>query len=193
MPRIVRILPAILLVLGSHAAAAQEAGSDTARAIAETRNGIGRYMSDVRARTTELKRKIDVLGDLTDAADAISPVAMGLSLTRSRQKVENAKHTANQEPPLGEPVPTVLDIVSQLVNTPPFGMPADQLRARLFVEISRLEEDILRQSETFQREADGAESMERSLEQITAGLRSTAAAGTRALLQTRRRALKSGS
>ncbi|HEY0511350.1 MAG TPA: hypothetical protein VGH73_05575 [Thermoanaerobaculia bacterium] len=186
-------MPAILLVLGSHAAAAQEAGSDTARAIAETRNGIGRYMSDVRARTTELKRKIDVLGDLTDAADAISPVAMGLSLTRSRQKVENAKHTANQEPPLGEPVPTVLDIVSQLVNTPPFGMPADQLRARLFVEISRLEEDILRQSETFQREADGAESMERSLEQITAGLRSTAAAGTRALLQTRRRALKSGS
>jgi len=61
------------------------------------------------------------------------------------------------------------------------------------VEISKLEEDVLRQSEAFQSEANVAESLERTLAQIHGNLRATAVAGGKASLQTRKRALKMGS
>jgi hypothetical protein len=189
--RIVRIMPAVLLVFGSHAVAAQETSSDTERLLVEIRSGVNGYQADVRTRAMELSRKIEVLGDLTEAADSVSPIAMGQSLTRARQKVEEARRDADREPALGEPVPTVVDIVSQLVTSPPFGVPADKLRERLFVEISKLEEDILRQGAAFQKEAAMAESFERSLAQIQETLRSTAVSGARASLATRRLALKS--
>ena len=192
MPRIVRIVPVLLLVLGSRAVAGQQLG-DTARRIGQTRNSINAYMADVKARTVALAREIDVLRFLSDAADAVSPIAMDQSLTRARRKVEEARHTAGEEPPLGEPVPTVVDVVSLMVTTPPFGMPADQLRARLFVEISKLEEDVLRQGETLQVEAGTAGSLAGTLEQIQLSLHAAAVAGTKASLQTRKRALKSGS
>ena len=88
---------------------------------------------------------------------------------------------------------TVIAVVSQLIETPPFGMPADQLRAKLFVEISKLEEDILRQSSAFQNEAYAAEALAQSLDQIQRNLRAAAVSGGQASLVTRRRALKSGS
>ena len=192
MPRILRIVPAVLLFLGSHAAFAQDS-PDAARAIEETRRGISSYLSATQARAMELGRKIDVLGDLTDAADSVSPIALSQSLTRARRKVEEAKQEADREPPLPEPAPAVIDIVAELVKTPPFGMPADQLRARLFVEISKLEEEILRECEAFQREVSLVDTLEVTLVRIRGTLHSTALAGTRASLQTRRRALKSGS
>ncbi|HTG35668.1 MAG TPA: hypothetical protein VLB76_22325 [Thermoanaerobaculia bacterium] len=190
MLRIVRIVTAVLLVFGSRAAAAQET-SDTARLLVEIRASVGGYQADVRTRVMELGRKIEVLGDLAEAADSVSPVAMGQSLTRARQKVEEARRNADREPALGEPVPTVVDIVSHLVTSPPFGVPADKLRDRLFVEISKLEEDILRQAGAFQKEAAMAESFARSLTQIQESLNSTAVGGARASLATRRLALKS--
>lgn len=193
MSRIVRIVPAVLLFLlflGSQAALAQES-LDAAQAIEETRRGISIYLSGTQARATELGRKIEVLKDLTDAADSVSPVALSLSLTRARQKVEEAKQEADRDPALREPVPAVIDIVSEMVKTPPFGMPADRLRARLFVEISKLEEEILREGEAFQREISLVDSMEVTLVRIRGTLHSTSLAATRASLQTRRRALKS--
>jgi len=157
--RIVRIMPAVLLLFSSHAVAAQEAFSDTERLIAGLRIGASGYQADVRTRAMELNRKIEVLGFLAEAADSVAPIAMEKSLTRARRKVEDARRTADREPALGEPVPTVVDIVSQLVTSPPFGVPADKLRDRLFVEIGKLEEDILRQGAAFQKEAALAESM----------------------------------
>ncbi len=190
--RIVRIIPAVLLLLFSaHAVAAQETSSDTERLLVEIRSGVTGYQADVRTRAMELSRKIEVLGDLAEAADSVSPIAMGQSLTRARQKAEEARRTADREPALGEPVPAVVDIVSKLIASPPFGVPADKLRDRLFVEIGKLEEDILRQAAAFQREAGTAESFERSLAQIQETLRSTAVSGARASLATRRLALKS--
>ena len=189
--RIVRIVPAILLVFGSHAVAAQETSSDTERLIVGIRIGVSGYQADVRTRAMELSRKIEVLGDLAEAADSVSPIAMGQSLTRARRKVEEARRTADREPALGEPVPAVVDIVSQLVTSPPFGVPADKLRDRLFVEIGKLEEDILRQGAAFQREAAMAESFERLLAQNRQTLDYTAVSGARASLATRRLALKS--
>jgi hypothetical protein len=164
-----RIVPAVLfafsLAFGSHAAA-QEPG-DPARFLAETRKGIHAYMASVQARTMELGRKVEVLGQLTESAA--------------------------REPALGEPVTNVIAIVSQLIATPPFGMPADQLRARLFVEISKLEEDILRQAESFQSESNAAEMLARSLDQIQRSFHTAAVSGGEASLATRRRALKGGS
>jgi hypothetical protein len=189
MLRIVRIAPAILLVLGSPIAAAQEIG-DTARVVERTRFDIGAYLQDAKARAKQLERRIDVLGQLVDAADTVSPMAMSQSLTRASQKVEKARQAAEEEPALSDPVPTVIDIVSHLVTTPPFGMPADQLRARLFVEISKLEEDVLRRCDSFYREASDVELLDRTLEQIGGVLHSTAVNGGRASLQTRREALK---
>jgi hypothetical protein len=191
MLRIVRIVPAVLLVFGSHAAAAQETSSDTTRLLFEIRASVGGYQADARTRVMELSRKIEVLGDLAEAADSVSPIALGQSLTRARQKVEEARRNADREPALGEPVPTVVDIVSNLVTSPPFGVPADKLRDKLFVEISKLEEDILRQAGAFQKEAATAESLARSLEQIQESLNSTAVGGARASMATRRLALKS--
>jgi hypothetical protein len=191
MLRIVRIVPAILLVLGSHAALAQEPG-EAARSAFELRNSIARYLADAQARARELGRKIDVLNDLTEAADSISPIAMDQSLARARRKAEEAKQEADREPALREPVPAVVDIVSELVKTPPFGMPADRLRARLFVEISKLEEEILRECDALQSESQVVEAIGDTLERIRGTLHATAVAGTRASLRTRRRALKSG-
>lgn len=87
----------------------------------------------------------------------------------------------------------MVDIVSQDITTPPFGMPADQLRARLFVEISKLEEEILRQATAFQNEANTIDSLKSNLERISASLRSMAVSGGRASLAVRRLALKGGS
>jgi len=141
MLRIVRVVPVLLVVLllplASRPALAQD-GSDTVRVIAATREAINAYQRDARIRSEELGRKLEVLGDLTDAADSVSPMALAQSLSRARQKVEDARKEAGKEPALGEPAGSVVDNFRLSVTNPPFGMPADQLRARLFVELGRL-------------------------------------------------------
>jgi hypothetical protein len=189
MPRIVRIVPVVLLVLGSRAAGAQEA-PDAGRALSEARRGISLYTSAMQARVAEVQREIGVLSDLTDAADSVSVTATGLSLTRARGKAEEAKTDANRDPALDGHVLAVIDSVLELINRPPLGVPGDQLRAKLFVEISKLEEEILRQSDALLSETRQIEFLETSLEQIRGRVQSTAVAGGRASLLTRRRALK---
>lgn len=192
MSRIVRIVAVVLLALGSQAAVAQEP-VDSARALAEARRGLAVYGSAVQARVAEFGREIDVLADLTDAADSVSVVATGQSLTRARHKAEEAKADANRDPALRGIILSVVDGVSELVTKPPLGMPADQLRAKLFVEVSKLEEEILRECEAFQSESRQVETLEVSLSRIRGTLHATAVTGGRASLLTRRRALKSGS
>jgi hypothetical protein len=188
MPRIVRIVPALLL-LAVHAAAAQEEGG-SARAIARLQVDISTYQAQVQVRTRELGRTIDVLGMLTDAADMVSQFAMDQSLSRARKKIEEAKAEADREPPLPEPVPKVIDIMTGLVAAPPFGTSADQLRARLFVEIGKLEEEILHDCEVLQREAGTVYGLQQSLARIGDSLHAASVAGGRASLYTRKRALK---
>ncbi|HEY2290723.1 MAG TPA: hypothetical protein VGM86_08480 [Thermoanaerobaculia bacterium] len=189
MPRFARIVPVVLLALGSQAAVAQEV-PDAAQALSEARRGISIYASSVQARATELGRKIDVLTELTDAADSVSVMATGQSLTRARNKAEEAKKDATRDPALDGHTLAVVDSVLELVNRPPLGMPADQLRAKLFVEISKLEEEILRQCDAFLGETRQIEFLETSLERLRGTLHNTAIAGQRASLLTRRRALK---
>jgi hypothetical protein len=189
MPRLLRIVPVVLLVLASRAARAQEA-PDTGRALSEARRGINIYTSALQARVAELQREIGVLSDLTDAADSVSVTATGLSLTRARGKAEEAKADANRDPALDGHVLAVIDSVLELVNRPPLGMPGDQLRARLFVEVSKLEEEVLRQCDALFGEARQIEALETVLERVRGTLQSTAVAGQRASLLTRRRALK---
>lgn len=189
MSRIVRVVPALLLVLAAQAAFAQE-DADAARAIDQVRRTIANYQATAQARAKELERRIDVLGQLTEAADMVSPFAMDQSLSRARKKVEEARAEANREPVLQEPVPTVIDIVSGLVATPPFGMPGDQLRAKLFIEIGKLEEDILRQCEAFQKEANTVYGLQQNLARIGDSLHGASVAGGRASLYTRKRAIK---
>jgi len=189
MPRFVRIVPVVLLALGSQAAVAQEP-PDVARALSEARQGISLYASALQARATEVGREIDVLAELTDAADSVSVMATGQSLTRARNKAEEAKKDATRDPALPNHVLAVVDSVLELVNRPPLGMPADQLRAKLFVEISRLEEEVLRQSSALLGETRQIEFLQTSLERLRGTLQNTAAAGTHASLLTRRAAIK---
>jgi len=191
MPRIVRIVPVVLLVLGSQAAGAQEV-PDAAHAQSEARRGVSLYTSALQARVAELGREIDVLSELTDAADSVSVTATGLSLTRARNKAEDAKKDASRDPALAGHILAVVDSVLELVNRPPLGVPGDQLRARLFVEISKLEEEVLRHSEALLAEARQVEFLETSLERLRGTLNAAAAAGGHASLLTRRRALRSG-
>jgi hypothetical protein len=141
----------------------------------------------------DLGRRLAVLNDLADAADSVTPLTLNQSLSRARQKVEEARREASKEPPLGEPVPAVIDIVSNFVDSPPFGTSADRLRARLFVEIGKLEEDCLRRADSFQSEATGVDKLDRELQRITASLRTAAVAAGKTSLAVRRMALKSGS
>jgi hypothetical protein len=189
MPRLVRIVPVVLLALVSHVARSQEV-PDAARAFSEAQRSISIYSSAVQARATELQRKIEVLAELTDAADSVSVIATGQSLTRARNKAEEAKKDAEREPALDGHTLAVVDAVSDLVNRPPLGVPADQLRAKLFVEISKLEEEVVRQSQAFLSETRQIEFLEASLERVRGTLHSTAMAGGSASLLTRRRALK---
>jgi hypothetical protein len=196
MLRIVRVVPVLVVVLlllplGSRAAFAQD-GGDTVRAIAATREAINAYQRDARLRSEELGRKLEILGDLTDAADSVTPMALAQSLSRARQKVEDARKEAAKDPALGEPVGSVVDSLRLYVTNPPFGMPADQLRAGLFVELGRLEEDILHQSATFQSEAELIATLANNLGHIKESLRAAAVQGGRASLATRRKAIKSG-
>jgi hypothetical protein len=189
MPRIVRIVPVVLLALGSRAVLAQEA-PDSAYAMTEARRGISLYTSSLQARVANLERKIDVLAELTDAADSVSVTATGLSLTRARNKAEEAKKDAERAPALDGHTLSVVDAVLELVTKPPLGVPGDQLRAKLFVEISKLEEEIVRQSEALLSEGRQIEVLETSLEQIRGRVQATALAGGRASLLTRRKALR---
>jgi len=191
MPRIVRLVPAFLFLL-AQAAFAQDTG-DAARATSRISSAISSYQLQVQARAKELGRRIEVLGILTEAADMVSGFNMDQSLGRARKKVEEARAEADREPPLQEPVPTVIDIVSNLVATPPLGTPADQLRARIFVEIGKLEEEILQQCQAFQNEANGVDALARNLTRIEDTLRAGSVAGGKASLYTRKRALKSPS
>lgn len=189
MPRIVRIVPALLLLLAARAAVAQEDGNSF-RAIARIQVDVSTYQVQVQARTKELGRELDVLGMLTDAADMVSQFAMDQSLGRARKKIDEARAEADREPPLPEPVPKVIDIMTGLVASPPFGASADQLRARLFVEIGKLEEEILHECDALQREANTIGGIQQSLERINDSLRASSVAGVRASLYTRKRALK---
>jgi hypothetical protein len=119
-------------------------------------------------------------------------MALAQSLSRARQKVEDARKEAAKDPALGEPVGSVVDSLRLYVTNPPFGMPADQLRAGLFVELGRLEEDILHQSATFQSEADLIDTLVRNLDHVMDSLRNAAVQGGRASLATRRKAIKAG-
>jgi hypothetical protein len=186
------MVPVLLLVLGSRAAGAQEA-PDTGRGLSEARRGVSIYTSALQARTVEMEREIEVLSELTDAADSVSVTATGLSLTRARNKAEEAKKDAERDPALPNQVQSVVDSVLLLVSRPPLGVPADQLRARLFVEISRLEEEMLRQSDALLAEARQIEFLQTSLERVRDTAHAAAVAGGHASLLTRRRALKGGS
>lgn len=192
MSRFLWIVPTLFLGLGSQAALAQES-IDTRRVLAETTNSIASLLEDATARSMDLGRRLAVLNDLADAADSVTPLTLNQSLSRARQKVEEARREASKEPPLGEPVPAVIDIVSNFVDSPPFGTSADRLRARLFVEIGKLEEDCLRRADSFQSEATGVDKLDRELQRITASLRTAAVAAGKTSLAVRRMALKSGS
>jgi hypothetical protein len=192
MSRFLWIVPTLFLGLGSQAALAQES-IDTRRVLAETTNSIASLLEDATARSMDLGRRLAVLKDLADAADSVTPLTLNQSLSRARQKVEEARREASKEPPLGEPVPAVIDIVSNFVDSPPFGTSADRLRARLFVEIGKLEEDCLRRADSFQSEATGVDTLDRELQRITASLRTAAVAAGKTSLAVRRMALKSGS
>jgi hypothetical protein len=188
----VRIVPILLLILGSRRLLAQ-GPADTGDVLSEASNNFGALLEDAATRAKELGRKIDVLDDLRDAADSVSPSAMGQSLSRARQKAEQAKREAGKEPPLPESVLAMVDGVSQLVSSPPLGIPVNRLRARLFVEIGKLEEDILLDADSFLREAATIDILQSDLQRISTSLRHAAVAGGRASLAVREAALKSGS
>ena len=164
---------------------------DTARLLAEIRASLGIYSRDVRDRTNEQSRKIAVLGHLIESADSVSGAALGQSLTRARQKLEEARRLAELDPPLAEPFPSVLEFMTQALNSPPFAASAAQVRGPLFDRISQVEEHVIQQSEALQSEASMAASLEGTLLQIRGPLRSTAISGVRAAIASRKAALKS--
>jgi len=164
---------------------------DTARLLAEIRASLGVYARDVRDRTNDLSRRIAVLGHLVESADSVAGVALGQSLPRARQKLEEARRLAESEPPLPEPFPSVLAYMAQALDSPPFAASAAQLRGPLFDRISLVEEHVIQQSEALQSEATMVAALEGALIQIRGSLRSTAIGGVRGAIASRKAAIKS--
>jgi hypothetical protein len=185
-------MAAFLLLLSAAAAAlpaarAQES-PNAAKLLSDARENLRAYAEDARIRQAEVSRKIQVLRTLADAGDQISSFSMGISLDKVRGKLAEARRLAEGEPSLSEPVPSVLAALDELIAHP-VGAP-EQIKAKYFAAVSRLEEHVIQQATALEAEATNLENMERGIHTVQSGLRSVVSIGLSTVIHARRVAAK---
>lgn len=168
---------------------AQEA-VNPARLLSDIRENLRIYADDARNRQAEVSRKIQVLRTLGDAADSISSFSTSLSLDKARGKLADARRLAEAEPTLSDPVSSVLAAVDELINRSGMGQPPDQMKAKVFLVVSRLEEHVVQQVSVLEGEALTLESLERGLHMVQSNLRSVVTSGLTTVIHVRRLAAK---
>ena len=182
----------LILLLGTEASAialAQEP-VNVAKLLSDTRENLRIYADDARNRQAEVSRKIQVLRTLGEAADSISTFSTSLSLEKARGKFADARRLAEADPPLSEPVSSVLAAVDELVNRSGMGQPPEQMKAKVFLAVSRLEEHVVQQVTVLEGEAITLENLERGLHMVQSNLRSVVTSGLTTVIHVRRLATK---
>ncbi len=163
---------------------------NSARLLSDIRENLRIYAEDAKNRQSELSRKVQVLRTLGDAGDFISTFSTSLSLDKARGKLADARRMAEADPPLLEPVSSVLAAVDELINRSGMTQAPDQMKAKVFVAVSRLEEHIVQQVAVLEGEASTLENMERGLHLVQSALRSVVTSGLTTVIHVRRLAAK---
>lgn len=166
-----------------------QAAPDSARVLGDIKENLRSYQEDSKNRINELTRKAQVLRTLADGAASISAFSTSVAFGKAREKCGDAQRLAQVDPPLSEPIPSVLGAVSQLINQP--GMePTEQVKAKVFVAIGRLEEHVVEQAASIENEAGVLQGLEQSLSEARRGLRFTVGRAVGAAIHVRRLAIK---
>ena len=182
-----------LILLFSTAASAVALAQEpvnVAKLLSDIRENLRIYAEDARNRQAEVSRKIQILRTLGDAADSISTFSTSLSLDKARGKLADARRLAEADPPLSEPVSSVLAGVDELINRSGMGQAPDQMKAKVFLVVSRLEEHVVHQVMVLEGEAITLENLERGLHMVQSNLRSVVTSGLTTVIQVRRLAAK---
>ena len=182
----------LVVVIATAAPAATHAQEmvNPAKLLSDARETLRIYAEDARNRQAEVSRKVQVLRTLGDAADSISSFSTSLSLDKARGKLADARRLAEADPPLSEPVSSVLAAVDELINRSGMGQPPDQMKAKVFLVVSRLEEHVVQQVSVLEGEATTLESLERGLHMVQSNLRSIVTSGLTTVIHVRRLAAK---
>ena len=175
---------ALLLVTAAYATAQESV--NPFKVLSDARENLRIYAEDAKNRQAEVLRKVQVLRALGDVGDLISTFSTSLSLDKARGRLADARRMAEADPPLSEPVPSVLAAVDELINRSGLGNPPDQMKARVFAAVSRLEEHVLQQVAALEAEVTTLENIERGLHVVTTGLRSVETGGLATVIHVRR-------
>ena len=181
-----------VLVIATAASAVTHAQEmvNSAKLLSDARETLRIYAEDARNRQAEISRKVQVLRTLGDAADSISNFSTSLSLEKARGKLADARRLAETDPQLSEPVSSVLAGVDDLINRSGMGQAPDQMKAKVFLLVSRLEEHVVQQVSVLEGEASNLESLERGLHMVQSNLRSVVTSGLTTVIHVRRLAAK---
>jgi hypothetical protein len=185
-----RTIAVVALLLAIVASAVAQEPVNPLKLLSDIRENLRIYAEDAKNRQAELVRKVQVLRALGDAGDLISTFSTSLSLDKARGKLADARRLAEADPPLSEPVPSVLATVDELLNRSGMAQPPDQLKARVFVAVSRLEEHVVQQVTALEGEAITLENIERGLHLVQSGLRTAVTSGLMTVIHIRRLAAK---
>jgi serine/threonine protein kinase len=180
----------LLLAITASAVASAQEPANSARLLSDITDNLRLYAEGARTRQVELSRKVQVLRALGDAGGLISTFSTSLSLDKARGKLSDARRLAEVDPPLAEPVPSVLAAVDEVINRSGMAQPPDQMKAKVFVAVSRLEEHIVQQVTALEGEATTLENMERGLHLVQSGLRSVVTSGLTTVIHVRKLAAK---
>lgn len=156
------VAAALLVGAGATATSAQDEPLDVGRGLSEIELRLRPVLAALRDRRQALAREASLLRALAAAGGAITQYAT-TSQVGAREALERAAAKAAQDPPLAEPVPKVLRLLTDLLERPGVGVPAERLRARYFTLLHELELDVLDGMRAAQRD-------QAALHRLAAGL-----------------------
>lgn len=180
---------ALSIVIFAAGVSAGVRGQEAAQLLSDARENLRAYAEDAKNRQAELSRKIQVLRFLGEAADSISAFSPGVSLDKARGKLAEARRIAETDPPLLDPVPATIAAVDELLHKSG-AAPPDQIKARVFVAASRLEEHVVQQVNLLEGESGNLENLERGIHVVQSGLRAVVSNGLTTVIHVRRLAAK---
>lgn len=125
-------------------ATAQADESDLVRLLDEEQERMRTLHEALRMRVVTLERTAKVVVAVAGAGSAISSFAT-TSQSAARDKLEEAVRVMSTPEPLGEPFPSVLRQLADVLEHPELNGPPDRLRERYFRILRPLEEHLLQE------------------------------------------------
>lgn len=175
-----------LVVLGFATPVAGQLAPDTARTLSEIQEGIKVLSQSADLRRVALAREAETVRALATAADSISTFATSASYSQALRHFDDARRAALPDPALPEPFSSAVDDFGQLLGRPPAGASPLQVKARAFLIVGRLQEQLAQDTEAAHLEVQVLQQLSFSLSQIQNGLRNAALEGLKASIRAQR-------